>query len=176
MLVADELIERNAKFAAKRNGDLPELVPSLRTIVIACCDHRADPAHVLGLELGEAVVIRNAGGRINPDVVRTLQTLATVAALEQVSVDVEVIVMQHTDCGTSRLASPAFAQFAAELLDTDPDQIASKHLDDPFEAVRGDVDLIREHPLFPGTIPVTGLVYDTTTGKVEVACRLEPAV
>lgn len=162
------LTERNERQAAVHPGTVSSLVPTRQTILVTCCDHRVDPAHVLGLGLDEAIVIRNAGGRVNPDVVRTFLALATVAHIETLEVDPEVVVMHHTDCGTSRFATAEWDSLAAELLGVEAAEVAQHRLDNPWESVRVDVGLLRANPLVPAGIAITGMVYDVGTGRVEV--------
>src|SRR5271165_3690743 len=95
----DELLDRNARFAASYEPGRPAL-PALRTCVVSCPDPRVDPAQVLGLELGDAAVVRAAAGRISPIVLQQLLFLAqTGAATGQSQEGVELVLMQHTDCG-----------------------------------------------------------------------------
>ncbi|MDH6135848.1 carbonic anhydrase [Kitasatospora sp. MAA4] len=166
MTVIADLLQRNRTHAAGHPGRASSLVPSLQTVLITCCDHRADPAHVLGLRLDEAVVIRNEGGRVTPDVLRTLTTLATVAMVENLALDVEIIVMHHTDCGTSRLAAPEHTALAARIFGIAEDELAAKHLTDPVAAVQADLELLRSAPSIPAGLRLTGLVYDVATGAV----------
>ena len=111
------LLERNEKFA---RGYTPvELAPpASQVLVVTCLDHRVDPAIVLGLQLGDAPVIRNAGGRITQAVIEDITYLAFLA--EQVFAGqldgdrlFEVAIIHHTQCGTSFLADPGFRQQAA---------------------------------------------------------------
>src|SRR5215470_2006697 len=114
---ADELVARNARFAASgAHAGLP--FPSNQTLrVIGCLDSRVDPSHVLGLELGEAVVTRNIGGRVTPAVLRSFGLLAK---LRQGNPDdapaagpPHLTILHHTDCGIKRLA--AFPDQLAEF-------------------------------------------------------------
>jgi carbonic anhydrase len=139
MTTLDTLIERNQDFASHHfPKDLP-LLPRFRAMIIGCVDPRVDPALLLGLGLGEAVVIRNVGGRITPG---TLQTMGMLNRVAQVgggnpAGEFHLIVLQHTQCGITRL-------------DQDPDMLASyfgigkegllaKAVDSPHAAVAVDV-------------------------------------
>src|SRR5215471_15862098 len=98
------LTARNADFA--RHGFVPgkSLMPALRTIVISCVDSRVDPAHILGLADGEAMVIRNVGGRWTPGVLQTMAMLGAVGEAEGLNGTPEpwnLIVVHHTDCGST---------------------------------------------------------------------------
>ena len=105
MTLLDTLTNRNRDFAAQEFvADLP-LMPSLRAIIIGCADPRVDPARLLGLKNGEAVVIRNIGGRITPGTLQTMGMLSTIAQIEGTNPggDFTLIVLHHTDCGITRL-------------------------------------------------------------------------
>ena len=103
-----EIIERNHQFAQDFDAaDLP-ILPKMRTVILACGDARVDPAHVLGLALGEAVVIRNNGARVTPSVIEEVATLAfLVASMDGDKLGpFELILMQHTQCGAERFTAP----------------------------------------------------------------------
>ena len=161
------LIERNARYAARAHPAQASMMPSLKTIVISCADPRADPAHVLGLALGEALVIRNIGGRITPS---TLQTMATLRAIAQAEGGPpgpgwNLVLLQHTDCGITRLTGQP--ELLAGLFGIDPSEVPAKTVGDPRAAVVGDVADLRANPLLPGEFIVSGLVLDVTTGVVD---------
>ena len=167
MTAVATLTDRNRGYAAAHSGKRAALEPSLKTVILCCADHRADPAHVLGLMPDEAIVIRNPGGRVTPDVLRSLAVLAAVAMTENLSAAYELILMQHTDCGLSHLSPEANADVLASFFGVTPHDVANKQLGDPREAVRSDVSLLRSNPLVPRTLVVSGLVYDVNTGRVE---------
>ena len=169
------LTDRNRAHAAAHLGKRPALEPSLRTVILCCADHRADPAHVLGLMPNEAIVIRNPGGRVTPDFLRSLAVLAVVAMTENLSAAYELILMQHTDCGLSHLSPETNADVLASFFGVTSDEVANKQLGDPREAVRRDVSLLRSNPLVPRTLVVSGLVYDVDTGRVETIVPRAPA-
>ncbi len=107
MNTLDTLIERNHDFAERYFvSDLP-LMPTLRTIVISCADPRVDPAHLLGLKPGEAVVLRNIGGRITPSTLQAIGMLGAIAQTEGINTNgpLNLIVLHHTHCGITRLES-----------------------------------------------------------------------
>src|ERR1700748_1735437 len=118
------LLERHEPFA-RTYTPLSLGLPAAQMLVVTCLDHRVDPAIVLGLQLGDAPVIRNAGGRVTPAVVDDLAFLAFLA--EQLFGDqladgtlFEVAVIHHTQCGTSLLADPGFRHQAAEATRLSP--------------------------------------------------------
>jgi carbonic anhydrase len=169
MPTTEDLVSRNAVFsAADFSADFAHNAWGTVT-VIGCVDSRVDPAQVLGLELGEASIIRDVGGRVTPS---TLRTMAMLARVERVGIDTVVpgprtlIVLHHTDCSMIPLA--AFPDLLTELFEIPTGQLDTKSLRDPFGSVRVDVDLLRAHQHEANTL-VSGLVYDVHTGRVEVA-------
>jgi carbonic anhydrase len=164
----DILMERNSARSQGLRAASRSLSPSLRTIVIACADHRADPAHVLGLEPGEAVVLRNPGGRVTDDVMRSLLVLSTVAAIEGLGSGFDIVVVHHTDCGLSRLSSPDHAQLIADYVGVTTEEVADLALADPLTAVRRDVNRLRSVVPSPDTT-ITGLLHDLESGTVRRA-------
>ncbi len=161
----DILIGRNARRAETLSAAGHSLTPALRTIVLTCADHRVDPAYVLDLQPGEAIVLRNAGGRVTADVLRSLLVLSTVAAVEGIESAFEIVVMHHTDCGLSRLASRVHAPLVADYIGIDESDVAKATVADPWHAVNYDVHRLREAVQSSETI-VTGLVYDLESGTV----------
>jgi carbonic anhydrase len=164
MNVQGILIERNERHRAE---PWTSLVPRLMAVILTCADHRVDPAHVLGIDLGDAVVVRNAGGRVTPDALTNLTILATIAAIEGLPAGFQLIVMHHTDCGLSRLAGPGHAALLAGYFGVAANEVPN--VLDPYTSVQFDVDLLRS--LLPETVMVSGLVYDVATGKVRVVCQ-----
>jgi len=163
----DELVRRNAAFAAgSAFTDVPlRSTGSLR--VIGCVDPRVDPAHVLGLANGDAVVMRNVGGRVTPGALRSWAMLAKVAQARgagQPPGGGHLVVLHHTDCGITDLA--AFPDLLAGYFEIPAADLPTKAVLDPYASVRLDVDIMRT-ALPPGT-PVSGLVYDVHTGQAEV--------
>ncbi len=104
-----QLLEGNRRFSAHfADGKLP-IRPRLSTVVLTCLDARVDPAHLFDLQLGDALVIRNAGGRVNPGVLTDLAVLGllTAALPADKAMTLELVILHHTDCGMSRFADPA---------------------------------------------------------------------
>ena len=158
------LLERNATASGTLASHDDSLVPTLRTVVLTCADHRVDPAHVLGLGLGDAVVLRNPGGRVTPDAIRSLLVLGTVAAVEDLRTDFQIVVMHHTDCGLSRLTGPEHASLIADFAGVEASAVGALHVDDPVLAVQHDVALLNSLGVL--ATPAVGLVYDIATGLV----------
>jgi carbonic anhydrase len=172
----DSMLERNKDFAAQQSAagtlmpSLPDATPNLKAIIIGCADMRVDPAHVLGLTPGEALVIRNIGGRITPVLLEELALLGRIGQVTQKvpggGGEFHLMVLQHTDCGITRLAGdPAMLMHYFQIQEGD---LNAKAVTDPRAAVAGDVAWLKTIPALPGKWLVSGLVYDVATGLVEI--------
>ena len=164
------LLIRNDAFARDRSPQ-PLAPPTAQTVVITCLDHRVDPASFLGLRLGDAPVIRNAGGRVTPAVIDDLAYLAFLARrVFQVSGPLfEVAIIHHTQCGTGFLADPDFRHEAATATGLSEEALAASEVADPYVTIRADVELLRSSPLIPAEVSISGHVYDVETGRVRTA-------
>lgn len=171
------LAQRNKSFASDQFASGLKMMPSERTIIIGCVDPRVDPHHIFGLKDGEAVVIRNVGGRITN---ATLQSMALVGTLakaagKEVGPGWNLVVLHHTDCGIvgcSRLAPDLLANHLG-IEREDFDAVA---ISDPRKAVAFDVDALLNNPALPSGLMVSGAVYDVATGEVETVIVAEPVV
>lgn len=159
------LLDRNRLFADDFAGaDLPVL-PKLRTVVLTCVDARVDPAHVLGLELGDAVVMRNNGGRVTQEVVQEIAALAFLVS----KMDgpqrgpFELVIMQHTQCGAERFADPALQRALKEHVGVDVSALA---ITDHEASLREDIERLRNAPEVPGYVVVSGYLYDVRHGLI----------
>src|SRR5215211_1956538 len=163
MALVNELLNANEAYAdGFTKGDLP-MPPGRRFAVVACMDARLDPARALGLEEGDAHVIRNAGGRA-ADALRSLVISQRLLGTQ------EVLVVHHTDCGMLTFDNPTLYGICREELGADASDIDFLPFSDLEQSVREDVELIRSSPLIAKNTPVTGFVYDVQTGKIhEVA-------
>ena len=163
------LLERNRSITdAFTDGDLL-IRPRLSTIVLTCVDSRVDLAHIFDLGLGDAVVIRNAGGRVTPAVMGDLAVLGVLAAnMPGASpMQPELVVMHHTDCGMGRLADPTVQQQVAKRLGLSVEEAAALAITDPTKSVRADIERLRRTPGAPAELVVSGLVYNVAAGTVE---------
>ena len=108
----ETLLDRNRSFAERFEGRELKIRPRMSTIILTCLDARVDPAHVFGLGLGDAVTIRNAGGRITPAVMGDLAVLSVLAANlpGPGALQLQLVVIHHNDCGMARLANPSIQQ------------------------------------------------------------------
>ena len=110
----DRMLERNKDFAAQQSAagtlmpSLPRTLPNVKAIIIGCADMRVDPEEILGIQLGEAVVLRNIGGRVTPGLLEQLGLLGRVGEVAREipggGGEFHLIVLHHTDCGITRLA------------------------------------------------------------------------
>ena len=168
MNTLETLIERNHDFVQHNFTSGLPLMPTLRTIVISCADPRVDPAHVLGLEEGDALVLRNIGGRITPSTLQSMGMLQAIAQVEGVIPNglFNLIVLHHTDCGITRLQNKT--ELLANYFGIDPDAVASKVVADPYAAVAVDVATLKALNVLPKGWLISGLVYDVADGTVEV--------
>ncbi|HKF50787.1 MAG TPA: carbonic anhydrase [Candidatus Acidoferrales bacterium] len=179
----DSMLKRNKDFAAQQSAagalmpSFQRAVPNVKAIIIACADMRVDPAHVLGIKPGEAVVIRNIGGRVTPGLLEQLGLLGRIGQLAGAAPggggEFHIIVLHHTDCGMTRLASgdPAMLAHYFQIPET---ELKKKAAADPRAAVAVDVASLRSIPALPGNWLVSGLVCDVATGLVEVVVSPAP--
>jgi carbonic anhydrase len=164
------LLERNEQFAATYTA-ASLAPPAARMLIITCLDHRVDPAIALGLQLGDAPVIRNAGGRVTRAVIDDLGFLAFLAEQLFGGQDAddrlfEVAVIHHTQCGTSLLADPGFRHQAAAATGISEAALEASAVTDPHTTVKADVERLLASPLLSPKVSVSGHVYDIATGRV----------
>ena len=164
------LLERNEQFARTYTPAALGL-PTAQVVVVACLDHRVDPAIVLGLQLGDAPVIRNVGGRVTQAVIDDVAFLAFL--VEQLSgaqgpADTlfEVAVVHHTQCGAGFLADPSFRQQAAAATGLPEAALEASAVADPHTTVKADVERLLSAPLLSPKVSVSGHVYDIATGRL----------
>jgi carbonic anhydrase len=158
MSVTDELLANNAKYAESFNGPLP-LPPARHIAVVACMDARINVYGVLGLQEGEAHVIRNAGGVITEDEIRSLAISQRLLGTE------EIILIHHTDCGMLTFTDDAFKQSIADEVGIKPGW-AAEAFSDLESDVRQSIARIKASPFVPKTDAVRGFVFDVATGQL----------
>jgi carbonic anhydrase len=164
----EQALGRNRDFAARGGHEGQVVFPQLRLFVITCIDPRTDPAHFLGLELSDALVLRNAGGRVTPEVIDDIAFISQLAegAIAEGPL-FEVAVVHHTQCGTGALVDDDFRRRYAERIGADEAAQRERAVIDPAATVRGDVELLRAAPQVPDRVRVSGHVYDVVSGLVE---------
>ena len=178
----DRLLQRNKEFALQQSAEgtlmpsLPRAMPNVKAIIIGCADMRVDPAHLLGTKPGEAVVLRNIGGRITPEL---LEQLSLLGRIGQVAGEIpggggefHLIMLQHTDCGITRLAGdPAMLAHYFQIQES---EVSAKAVNDPRAALALDVAALRAIPALPDAWLLSGLMYDVATGLVEIVVPPAP--
>ena len=161
-------LERNRAFAAAGGHQGAVVFPNLRLFVIACLDPRVDPAHFLGLSLSDAMVVRNVGGRVTPEVINDVAFIGQLA--ETVLPDgplFEVAVIHHTQCGTEALADDTFRHRYAKRIGANESALREHAVLDPTATVTRDVERLHSALAISPRITVSGHVYDVVTGLVE---------
>jgi carbonic anhydrase len=164
----ESALARNRAFAAGGGQQGAVVFPNLRLFVITCLDPRVDPAHFLGLGLSDAMVVRNVGGRVTPEVINDVAFIGQLA--ENVLPDgslFEVAVIHHTQCGSGALADDALRRRYAELIGADESALREHAVLDPTATVTRDVERLRSAPSISPRVTVSGQVYDVITGLVQ---------
>lgn len=158
MTVTDELLENNTAYVASFGGALP-LPPAKHIAIVACMDARLDVARVLGLQEGDAHVIRNAGGVVTDDAIRSL------AISQRLLGTKEIVLIHHTDCGMLTFTDEEFvAQIQADAGITP--EWAPAAFDDLDADVRTSISRIASSPFVPVKDSIRGFVFDVATGAL----------
>jgi carbonic anhydrase len=159
MTETDRLLQNNESYAASFDkGGLPG-PPGRKVAVLACMDARLDPARVLGLEEGDAHVIRNAGGVVTDDALRSLAISQHELGTE------EIVLLHHTKCGMQTFTDEEFAEKLERETGARPEWRAHAFAD-LEQDVRDSIETIRSSPFIPRTGSVRGFVYDVDTGRL----------
>ncbi len=160
MSQTDELLKNNEAYASSFDkGGLP-LPPARKVAVVACMDARLNPSYLLGLEEGDAHVIRNAGGVITDDEIRSLAISQRLLGTE------EIILIHHTDCGMLTFQDDDFRRQIQEETGIKP-QWAAESFADLEEDVRQSKARIEASPFIPRKDSIRGFVYDVDTGRLQ---------
>jgi carbonic anhydrase len=159
MSVTDELLTNNATYAEHFSGPLP-LPPAKHVAVVACMDARLNVYGALGLHEGEAHVIRNAGGVVTEDEIRSL------AISQRLLGTREIILIHHTDCGMLTFTDDEFKQSILDDVGVKPPW-AAEAFGDPAADVRQSIARIAASPFIPHKDSVRGFVFDVATGKLD---------
>ena len=159
MSVTDELLANNADYAATFSGPLP-LPPAKHVAVLACMDARINVYGVLGLQEGEAHVIRNAGGVVTEDEIRSLAISQRLLGTE------EIILIHHTDCGMLTFTDDDFKKSIQDDVGVKP-AWAAEAFGDVGDDVRQSIARIKNSPFIPKKESVRGFVFDVATGKLD---------
>jgi len=165
------LLDRNRAFAsdpdARRDSPAIPFIPNLSLYIVTCIDSRVDPAQILGIRLGEAVVQRNIGGRITP---ANIADIAYIAYLVETKAPegpyFELAIIHHTDCGSTLLAEDDLRHGFARRIGVDERTLADTPVLDPARTVATDVNRVLWAQEIPRAVRVSGHVYDVDTGLV----------
>jgi carbonic anhydrase len=161
-------LERNRAFAAAGGHHGAVVFPNLRLFVITCLDPRVDPAHFLGLGLSDAMVVRNVGGRVTPEVINDVAFIGQLAETALADGPLfEVAVIHHTQCGTGALADDTFRRRYALRIGAEESTLIEHAVRDPAATVTRDVERLRSAPAISPRVTVSGHVYDVVTGLVQ---------
>jgi len=158
MSVTDEYLANNARYAEGFTGPLP-MPPSRNVAVVACMDARLNVYAMLGLAEGEAHVIRNAGGVVTEDEIRSL------AISQRLLGTSEIILIHHTDCGMLTFTDDEFKRSIQDETGIKPTW-AAEAFGDLDEDVRQSIARIKASPFVPHTDAVRGFVFDVATGRL----------
>lgn len=153
------LLAANEGYAAAR-ANVADARPSRRLAVVTCMDARIDVFAALGLHLGEAHVIRNAGGRVTEDVLRSLALSSHVLGVDT------AVVMQHTKCGLAGVSDDELRELTGADLGFFP-------IDDHAAALREDIELLATKPYLSPLKVIAGFVYDVESGEIDDVVRWE---
>jgi carbonic anhydrase len=159
MTQVHRLIAANEGYAAARAA-VSDPRPSRHLAVVTCMDARIDVFAILGLHLGEAHVIRNAGGRVTDDVLRSLALSTQVLGVDT------VVVMQHTKCGLVGVTEE-------ELRSLTGADLGFFAIDDHAANLREDIDLLAAKPYLEPVKVIAGFVYDVESGQIDDVVRWE---
>jgi carbonic anhydrase len=159
MTVTDELLANNEAYARDFTGPLP-MPPAKHIAVVACMDARLDVYRALGLNEGDAHVIRNAGGVVTADEIRSL------AISQRLLGTVEIVLIHHTDCGMLTFTDDAFKQSIQDEVGIKPEW-APESFTDPVADVRQSIARIEASPFVPHKDSIRGFVFDVATGKLD---------
>ncbi len=156
----EQFMKANQAYVALHGQLNLPLKPKTRVAIVTCMDSRLHVAHALGLALGDAHILRNAGGRVTEDMIRSL-----VISQQQMGTR-EIVVLHHTDCGAQTFQNEAFQEHLKHELGVDVFDQDFLPFQDVEESVREDMQLLRESPLIPDDVVISGAVYDVDTGSM----------
>ena len=156
----ENFLEANQAYV-ELHGDLHlSIKPKTKVTIVTCMDSRLHVAPALGLALGDAHILRNAGGRVTDDMIRSL-----VISQQQMGTR-EIVVLHHTDCGAQTFNNEDFQEHLKCELGVDVSGQDFLPFQDIDESVREDMKLLRECPLIPDDVIISGAVYDVDTGSM----------
>lgn len=160
MTTTDELVDNNTTYADSFDQAHLPMPPGRQVAVLACMDARLDAYRILGLEIGEAHVIRNAGGVVTEDAIRSL------VISQRLLGTTEIVLIHHTDCGMLTFRDDDVKDEIAEEVGTRP-HFALEAFSDPTSDVAQSIRRVRTSPFLPHTNDVRGFVFDVKTGRLD---------
>jgi carbonic anhydrase len=155
----DDLLARNAAYAQTFTSGGKPAAPARKVAVLTCMDARVDPAQILGLEAGDAHVVRNAGGVVTDDAVRSLAISQHLLGTE------EIVVIQHTDCGMQKSSDDEIAERLEQHAGESP-PFRAYTFADLEQNLRESVAALEKSPFLVRTDAVRGFVYDVESGRL----------
>lgn len=156
----EQFMQANQAYVALHGELNLPIKPKTRVAIVTCMDSRLHVAQALGLALGDAHILRNAGGRVTDDMIRSL-----VISQQQMGTR-EIVVLHHTDCGAQTFNNKDFQEHLKCELGVDVSGQDFLPFQDVEESVREDIKLLRECPLIPDDVIISGAVYDVDTGRM----------
>lgn len=165
--VIDELVNANARYATRFTDPGMDARPVRRVAIVACMDARLDLHDALGLELGDCHTIRNAGGVVTDDIIRSLTISQRVLGTRS------VVLIHHTGCGLLELTEDFRGELEREV--GQKPSWAVESFTDLDQDVRQSMTRVRSSPFLPHTEDVRGFVFDVTTGRLrEIDPEIDP--
>lgn len=154
----DHFLSANEAYVALHGTAHLPLKPKTRVAIVTCMDSRLHVAQALGLALGDAHILRNAGGRVTEDMIRSL-----VISQQQMGTR-EIVVLHHTDCGAQTFTNEGFARQLRDSLGFEVGDRDFLPFTDVEASVREDMAILRQSPLIPDDVVINGAIYDVDTG------------
>jgi carbonic anhydrase len=161
MALADDLLARNREYAQRAFVGTRPVVPRRALAIVACMDSRMDMFAMLGLDSGDAHVLRNAGGVVTDDVIRSL------AISQRLLGTTGIVLVHHTDCGMQKLTDDAFRDELESATGMRP-SFAIESFRDPYEHVRQSITRLHHSPFLASKDEIVGFVYDVETGLINL--------
>ncbi len=157
------LLKRNKRFNASFNHADLTILPSLKTLILSCTDARVDPAHILHLNLGESIVMRNTGGRVTKEIIDQILLVAFMAKKMNAG-PIEVLILHHTNCGAERFADPGFQKLMKQHTSVD---VARFAITNHKESLKEDIQRLKCASGMPPDLMVAGCLYDVGDGSID---------
>ena len=156
-----DLLKANEDYASRFTQEELTGYAKKGLAVVTCMDSRIDPLNIVGMQAGDAKILRNAGARVTEDVLRTLVLATHLLGVTR------VLVMPHTDCRMASADEPTIHQTIFDASGIDTRSIEIRTVSDQVAALKTDVTRILTYPLLPQGIEVMGAIYDVKSGKLE---------